>query len=144
MSSIFTQIVKGSLPGHVLWQDEHCYCILTLKPIREGHVLLIPHAEIDFWDDIPEAVSAHMFIVAQNISRTLRSLFPCAKIGMMIAGLEVRHAHMHLFPINALTDLDFSLARERDDAVQLQTANRIRTALAAAGYSAATEVVQTQ
>jgi histidine triad (HIT) family protein len=137
MSSIFSRIVNGELPGHVLWQDELCYSILTLKPVREGHVLLIPRAEIDSWDEIPEATTAHLFITAQKISRVLRSLFPCQKIGMMIAGLEVRHAHVHLFPINALTDLDFSLARERSDEAQQITADLIRNELCAAGYSEA-------
>jgi len=138
MSSIFSRIVNGELPGHVLWQDDLCYSILTLKPLREGHVLLIPRAEIDNWDEIPEATTAHLFITGQKISRVLRSLFPCQKIGMMIAGLEVRHAHIHLFPINALTDLNFSLAHERSDEAQQLTAERICDALSAAGYSEAT------
>lgn len=138
MSSIFTQIFRGELPGHVLWKDAHCYCILTLKPVQEGHVLVIPVQEVDHWDDIPPAVSAHLFVTAQKISRVLRSLFPCKKIGVMIAGLEVRHAHVHLFPINALTDLDFARAQERDDEAQRLTANRIREALANAGHNEAT------
>ena len=140
MSSIFTRIISGESTGHVLWQDELCYCILTIKPVREGHVLVIPREEIDHWDDMPEPVTAHVFIVAQKISRVLRSLFPCAKVGVMIGGLEVRHVHVHLLPINALTELDFSLAHERSDEAQRQTANRIRTALRAAGYSEATPV----
>ena len=138
MSSLFTRIVNGELPGQVLWQDELCYSILTIKPIREGHVLVIPRMEIDHWDEIPETTTEHLFVVAQKISRVLRSLFPCAKIGMMIAGLEVRHAHIHLFPIDALSDLDFSLASMRDEEAQRITANRIRKALRDLGYNAVT------
>jgi histidine triad (HIT) family protein len=138
MSSIFTRIVAGELPGHVLWRDAHCYSILTLKPVAEGHVLVVPVQEVDHWDEIPAEVNAHLFVTAQKISRVLRSLFPCKKIGVMIAGLEVRHAHVHLFPINALTDLDFSRAQARDDEAQRLTANRIREALSQAGHSEAT------
>src|SRR5690606_11589198 len=97
MSSIFTRILQGDLPGHVLWQDALCFSILTIKPVREGHVLVIPRDEIDSWDELPEPLTTHLFITAQKISRILRAIFPCRKVGMMIAGLEVPHAHIHLF-----------------------------------------------
>ena len=137
MSSIFTRILQGDLPGHVLWQDALCFSILTIKPVREGHVLVIPRDEIDSWDELPEPLTTHLFITAQKISRILRAIFPCRKVGMMIAGLEVPHAHIHLFPINALSDLNFSLAAERDETAQQQTADLIRRALLAAGHGEA-------
>jgi histidine triad (HIT) family protein len=136
MSSLFTKIRQGEIPGHILWDDGLCFAILTIKPIREGHLLVIPHAEVDHWDEMDAALSTHAFGVARLLSRTLRALFPCEKVGMMIAGLEVRHAHIHLTPIVAISDLNFAMAQERDDTAQRLTAQKIRQALRDAGHSA--------
>ncbi|HBX38955.1 MAG TPA: HIT family protein [Marinobacter adhaerens] len=134
MSSLFTRIRQGELPGHLLWNDGTCFAILTIKPIREGHLLVIPHQEVDHWDDMDESLTQHVFTVSRLLSRTMRSLFPCEKVGMMIAGLEVRHAHIHLVPITAISDLNFSLAQERDEAAQRLTAARIRQSMRDAGH----------
>jgi histidine triad (HIT) family protein len=136
MSSLFTRIRQGELPGHILWDDGSCFAILTIKPIREGHLLVIPHQEVDHWDDMDPALNAHVFNVAGTLSRAMRALFPCEKIGMMIAGLEVRHAHLHLIPIKAISDLDFTLAQDREEEAQYGTACRIRQHLRDAGHSA--------
>lgn len=134
MSSQLTRIRLGESPGHLLWDDGTCFSMLAGRPISEGHLLVVPHLEVDHWDEMDEALNAHCFGVASLLSRRLRSLFQCEKVGMMIAGLETRHAHIHLLPINALSDLNFSLARERDDALQVATAERIRAALRADGH----------
>lgn len=139
MSSLFTQIRQGEIPGHVLWDDGRCFAILTIKPIRVGHLLVIPHQEVDHWDDMDADLNAHVFRVASVLSRTLRSLFPCEKVGLMIAGLEVRHTHLHLIPVTAISDLNFALAQERADDAQLETANRIRQALRDAGHTVVPE-----
>jgi histidine triad (HIT) family protein len=135
MSSLFTRIREGELPGHIVWDDGRCFAMLTIKPIREGHLLVIPHEEVDHWYDMDSQLNAHVFEVARLLSQTQRALFPCEKVGMMIAGLEVRHAHLHLIPITAIADLDFALAQDREDSLQAQTANRIRQALRAAGHT---------
>lgn len=135
MSSLFTRIRLGELPGHVLWDDGRCFAILTIKPIRVGHLLVIPHQEVDHWDDMDADLNAHIFQVASVLSRTLRTLFPCEKVGLMIAGLEVRHAHLHLIPITAISDLNFALAQEREEEAQFGTACRIREALLDAGHT---------
>ncbi|MBU2099093.1 MAG: HIT family protein [Gammaproteobacteria bacterium] len=134
MSSLFTRIRQGELPGHIVWDDGRCFVMLTIKPVREGHLLVIPYDEIDHWYDMDSALNAHVFEVARLMSQTQRALFPCEKAGMMIAGLEVRHAHLHLIPITAIADLNFSLAQDRDDTLQKQTADRIRQALRSAGH----------
>ncbi|MDO9476275.1 MAG: HIT family protein [Pseudohongiella sp.] len=136
MSSLFTRIRAGELPGHIVWDDERCFAILTLKPIREGHVLLIPRDEVDHWYDMEPTLNAHVFDVARTLSQTIKQLFPCEKVGMMIAGLEVRHAHLHLIPITAIADLNFSLAQDRDDSLQAETARSIRHALRESGHTA--------
>lgn len=134
MSSLFTRIRLGELPGHVVWDDGRCFAMLTIKPIREGHLLVIPHDEVDHWYDMDSSLNAHVFEVARLLSQQLRALFPCEKIGMMIAGLEVRHTHLHLIPVTAIADLNFALAQERSEAEQAVTANKIRHALQMAGY----------
>ena len=134
MSSLFTRIRQGELPGHIVWDDGQCFAILTLKPIREGHLLVIPREEVDHWYDMPAPLNAHVFGVARLLSQTMKALFPCEKVGMMIAGLEVRHAHLHLIPVTAIADLNFSLAQDRDEVLQRQTAQKLRDALRAAGY----------
>lgn len=134
MSSLFTRIRQGELPGHIVWDDGRCFAMLTIKPIREGHLLVIPHEEVDHWYDMDAALNAHVFEVARLLSRQLRTLFPCEKVGMMIAGLEVRHTHLHLIPVTAIADLNFALAQERADADQAVTAEKIRQSLRAAGY----------
>jgi histidine triad (HIT) family protein len=139
MSSLFTRIRQDELPGHVLWDDGRCFAILTIKPIREGHLLVIPHEEVDHWDEMDAALNAHVFQVASILSRTLRNLFPCEKVGMMVAGLEVRHTHLHLIPINAISDLNFALAQEREEEAQYGTACHIRQALRDAGHQSVPE-----
>jgi histidine triad (HIT) family protein len=135
MSSLFSRIRLGELPGHIVWDDGLCFVLLTIKPIREGHLLVIPHQEVDHWYDMDSALNAHVFAVARLISQTQRALFPCEKVGMMIAGLEVRHTHLHLIPISAIADLNFALAQDRDNTLQRQTANQIRRALRDAGHT---------
>jgi|SRR5690554_386410 len=135
MSSQLTRIRLGESPGHLVWDDGTCFAILNTKPISEGHLLVVPYQEVDHWDEMDQTLNAHCFDVASRLSRTLRALFPCEKVGMMIAGLETRHAHIHLLPISALSDLNFALARERDDTLQSATANRIRQALRDAGQA---------
>lgn len=138
MSSLFTRIRLGELPGHIVWDDGRCFVMLTIKPIREGHLLVIPHEEVDHWYDMDRDLNAHVFEVARLMSQTQRELFPCVKAGMMIAGLEVRHAHLHLIPVTAIADLNFALAQDREDELQRQTANRIRQALRTAGHTSVT------
>ena len=135
MASQLTRIRLGELPGHLVWDDGTCFAMLTVKPISEGHLLVVPYQEVDHWDEMDGGLNAHCFGVASQLSRVLRSLFPCEKIGVLIAGLETRHAHIHLLPISALSDLNFALARERDDTLQAATAKRIRAALREAGLA---------
>ena len=90
MPSIFTRIIDGEFPGHFVWKDEQAVAFMTIQPVREGHLMVIPRAEIDHWDDLPEALAAHLMVVSQRIARALKDVFPCRRIGMMIAGLERR------------------------------------------------------
>ena len=137
MPSIFTRIIDGEFPGHFVWKDEQAVAFMTIQPVREGHLMVIPRAEIDHWDDLPEPVAAHLMIVSQRIARALKDVFPCRRIGMMIAGLEVPHTHLHVVPIDDLGDLSFAKARSADAVRLAAEATRIRAALRARGHQEA-------
>jgi histidine triad (HIT) family protein len=130
MASVFTLIMEGKIPGNFVYQDDIAVAILTIQPIRAGHVLVIPRVEVDQWSDLPADTAAHLMKVSHNIANAMKSLFPCARIGMMIAGLEVPHTHIHLVPMDSMDDLSFAFAKNADAAALQQTAAKIRSALA--------------
>ncbi len=137
MSSVFTKILAGEIPGHFVWQDELCFAIMTIQPIREGHLMVIPRQEINHWDDVPPATAAHLMQVAQKIARAIKAVIPCKRIGVSIIGLEVPHTHIHLIPIDHMGDLDFKLARPAAPEALAATAASLRKALQARGYAEA-------
>ena len=110
MASVFTLIMEGKIPGNFVYQDDIAVAILTIQPIREGHVLVIPRVEVDQWSDLPAETAAHLMKVSHKIANAMKPLFPCTRIGMMIAGLEVPHTHIHLVPMDSMDDLSFAFA----------------------------------
>lgn len=139
MSSIFTRIIAGELPGHFVWKDTQSVAFLPIQPIREGHVLVVPRTEIDHWDDLPEPIAAHLMNVAQRIARVQKTLYRPVRVGMMIAGLEVPHTHLHVIPIDGMGDLSFARARHASNEQLGKTAAEIRTALREAGHAEASD-----
>ena len=135
MASLFTKIINSEIPGRFVWKDAHCVAFLTIAPIRPGHTLVVPRQEIDAWTDAPAELTAHLFQAAQKVAAGIAAAFPCRKVGLMIAGLEVPHYHIHLTPIDEIADMSF----ERQNSAALPedldaAAERIRTALQALGY----------
>lgn len=110
MPTVFTQIIEGALPGRFVWEDSECVAFLTIAPIRRGHVLVVPRREIDHWLDAPPELAHHLMDVAGQIGRAISTVYQPTKVGLMIAGLEVPHLHIHVLPIDDLGDLDFSNA----------------------------------
>lgn len=137
MASIFTRILAGELPGHFVWKDDHCFAIMTIQPIRTGHLLVIPNAEVDHWDDVPAAVAAHLMLVSQHIAKGIKAVIPCKRVGTTIIGLEVPHTHIHLLPIDNMGDMDFALQRAESAENLAATAALIRSALLEAGHNEA-------
>ena len=134
--SLFTRIIRGDIPGRFVWKDEHCVAFLTIAPIRPGHTLVVPREEINHWLDVPPALTAHLFQTAQQIARGIQAAFPCSKVGLMIAGLEVPHTHLHLVPIDEIRDMDFARQDHKATPADLDVAaEKIRTALRALGCS---------
>jgi histidine triad (HIT) family protein len=129
MASVFSMIMAGSIPGHFVWEDDKAVAILTIEPIRAGHVLVIPREEIDHWVDLPADLAAHLMRVSQTLAKALSKAFPARRVGLMIAGLEVPHTHIHLVPMDNMEDLSFTHARKADAESLREAAEKIRAAL---------------
>lgn len=110
MSSVFTKIIAGDLPGHFVYRDELCCAFLSINPIRPGHVLVVPRDEVSHWVDLAEDLAAHLMKVAHRIARVQMESFKPQRIGMIIAGFEVPHTHLHLVPITDESQLSFAHA----------------------------------
>jgi diadenosine tetraphosphate (Ap4A) HIT family hydrolase len=131
MATLFTRIINREIPGRFVYEDDQCVAFLTIAPIRPGHTLVVPRAEVDHWLDLPPALTAHLFQAAQRVGRAIERAFPCEKVGLMIAGLEVPHTHLHLVPVNAISDLDFAKQDAKTPAAELDdAAEKIRALLA--------------
>jgi histidine triad (HIT) family protein len=137
MASVFTLIMEGKIPGNFVWKDDKAVAILTIQPIRQGHVLVIPREEIDHWNDLPLDLAAHLMQVSHKIANALKLAYPARRVGLMIAGLEVPHTHIHLVPVDSMGDLSFDHAKSADADVLKQTAEKIRGVLQQQGYSEA-------
>jgi len=134
MATIFTRILDGELPGEFVWRDDRCGVFLALGPLRPGHALVVPVAEVDHWLDLPPELVAHLFQVAQVIGEAQMVAFSPTRIGLIVAGLEVPHTHVHVIPIRDEADLDFANAsRDEDPQALADAAEAIRVALRAAG-----------
>ena len=135
MASLFTKIIRGELPGRFVWRDERAVGFLTVAPLRPGHTLVVPIEEVDHWLDVPPELMQHLTGVAQKIGQCIQRSFDPEKVGLMIAGLEVRHVHLHLVPIHSLGDLDFAKADSKASPAALDAAaERLRAALREAGH----------
>jgi histidine triad (HIT) family protein len=108
MPTLFTRIINGELPGRFVWRDERCVAFLSIAPLKPGHTLVVPRQEVDHWIDLPPDLARHLMGVAQSIGKALQYGFKPVRVGLMIAGLEVLHTHIHVVPIDAINDLDFA------------------------------------
>ena len=140
MATVFTRIINGELPGRFLWRDERCVAFLSINPIRAGHTLVVPRAEVDHWVDLDPAVNAHLMGVAQILAAAQRAVFLPKRIGLIMAGFEVAHAHLHVIPINDMGGLDFANAAAFVAPAELdEIADRLRTQLRHQGHEHATD-----
>ena len=119
MASIFTRIIEGEIPARFLWKDEVCVSFLDVRPLARGHALVIPRAEVDQWTDLPVDTAAHLMTVAHAVGTAQKALLSPARIGLMIAGFEVPHVHVHVVPMNSMAALDFSQADPNPDQADL-------------------------
>ncbi len=135
--SVFTMIIRGEIPGRFVWRDDEVVAFLTIGPIRPGHTLVVPVAQIDRWTDVPPGLWSRIGEVQQVLGRALMDAFSPVRVGSIIAGLEVPHCHVHLIPIDAESDLSFANVDPDPSPAALDAAaERIRAALRAAGHGA--------
>lgn len=110
MATIFTRIIQGEIPGTFVWQDDVCVAFLSINPLKPGHTLVVPRDEIDHWLDAPPELTSHLLDVSRRIGAAIQAEWEPERVGLMIAGLEVPHLHIHLVPIWGVSDLDFANA----------------------------------
>jgi histidine triad (HIT) family protein len=135
MATVFTRIIDGELPGRFVWRDDRCVSFLSINPLQHGHALVVPVVEIDHWLDVDPDLNTHLVSVSQRIGRAQQEAFSPARVGLMIAGLEVPHVHLHVVPINSVHDLDFANAeRDPDPAAMDDARSAIVDRLRAAGH----------
>ncbi len=138
MATIFTQIIEGRLPARFVWKDDRCVVFLSSRPLRPGHSLVVPREEIDHWIDLEASLLDHLMETAQAIGRAQMAGFKPERIGVMLAGLEVPHCHLHVVPIRGLRDLDFgNQDPDPDPQMMDDAAETIRRELRKLGYGQA-------
>ncbi len=111
MTTLFSRIIAGELPGHFVYRDDTVVAFLTSGPITTGHTLVVPIAEVDHWIDLDDETVAHLTVVAKKVARAQVEAFGAERVSLIIAGLEVPHTHLHVLPIHSEADIDFKKAR---------------------------------
>lgn len=131
MPTVFSRIIDGELPARFVHTDDRCVAFLSINPLRPGHTLVVPRVEIEHWIDLDAGEWQHLTTVARQLGSALQRAYQPAKVGMMLAGLEVPHVHIHLVAIDDVHDLDFANAEADPDPASLDDAQqRVRAAIA--------------
>ena len=107
MATIFSRIAQGKIPSYKVAEDDNYYAFLDINPLTEGHTLVIPKREEDYFFDLSDDELAGMVKFAKRIAARQKEVFGCKKVAMIVLGLEVPHAHIHLIPMNSEADVDF-------------------------------------
>ncbi|MFP5020481.1 HIT family protein [Pseudonocardia phyllosphaerae] len=135
MSSVFTKIINGDIPGRFVWSDDQCVGFLSINPLGPGHTLVVPREEVDEWLDASPELNEHIAGVARLIGRAIRDVWTPPRVGTMIAGFEVPHMHVHVFPAWDMTAFDFANAAADTDATEQDAhAESLRAALKGHGH----------
>lgn len=138
MATIFTRIIEGDIPGTFVWRDERCVVFLSINPMAHGHALVVPIEEVDHWVDAPPELTAHLFEVTRIIAAAQRQAFAPERVGVIIAGYEVPHTHIHVVPTNDMSELSFANAAAHVEREALESAAAaIRDALRSLGHDPA-------
>ena len=129
MPTIFTKIIAGEIPAHKILEDDRYLAFLDLRPVNQGHTLVIPKQEVDYIFDMEDDLLKGLMVFAKKVAKAIGKAFPCKKVGIMVAGIEVPHAHVHLIPINSVGDLSFARAKTAAQEELAQAAQKIRANL---------------
>jgi histidine triad (HIT) family protein len=130
MTTIFSRIIAGEIPGTFVYRDDRCVAFMSINPLARGHVLVVPIDEVDHWIDASPELLAHLFEVTHRIGEAQHQAFDCERVGVIIAGYEVPHAHIHVIPTDNMSQLSFENAATSVDHDDLEAAAAaIRNAL---------------
>ncbi len=121
--TLFSKIIAGEIPSYKCAENEDFYAFLDINPLAQGHTLVVPKQEVDYFFDLSDENLAAMAVFAKQVAAAIKKAFPCRKVGMAVLGLEVNHAHIHLVPLNSEGDMDF-----RKEKLQLSAAEMADTA----------------
>ncbi len=114
MASIFTKIINKEIPGRIIWEDSICIAMVDIRPLNRGHVLVVPREEVDKWHELGTKSISHLMTIAHMVAKAQQLIFKPARVGLMIAGFEVPHTHIHCVPIEDMSHLDFTQAEMGD------------------------------
>jgi histidine triad (HIT) family protein len=129
MASIFSRIIHGEIPCHKIAENDRFIAFLDITPVAKGHTLVVPKVEVDHFFDLDNELLAEINLFAKEVSKKLQRTVPCRRIGVAIIGLEVPHAHVHLVPLNTMSDINFSAERLKMSSEELAAlATEIRNA----------------
>jgi diadenosine tetraphosphate (Ap4A) HIT family hydrolase len=136
MTTIFSKIIDGEIPGRFVWKDQDVVAFLTIAPLADGHVLVVPREEVDRWTDASPELLTKVMNVAQTVGRAQVEAFDVERAGVIIAGFEVHHLHVHVWPASSETEFNFQKAQQNPDPRAMDAAaEKIRQALRDAGHS---------
>lgn len=135
MSTLFTKILNGDIPGRFVWREDDVAAFLTTGPLADGHTLVVPAEEVDRWTDASPETLARVMEVARRIGAVQVEIFGSRRAGLIVAGYEINHLHVHVWPSNSMADFDFASADQNPDPEVLDAnADKLREGLRAAGY----------
>ncbi len=130
MASIFTKIVNGEIPCYKIAEDENYLAFLDVSPLAKGHTLVIPKKETDYIFDIPSEQHQGLWTFAQHVAKAIGKAVPCKRVGVAVIGLEVAHAHIHLIPVNRVSDMNFASPKLTFSSAEMEAvAGQIRSCL---------------
>jgi diadenosine tetraphosphate (Ap4A) HIT family hydrolase len=137
MTTVFSRIIAGELPARFVWSDDRVVAFLSVNPLGPGHTLVVPRDELDQWVDADPDLLRHLTSVAQAVGAAVRAVWAPPRVGLLVAGFEVPHLHVHVFPASDMRAFDFANAAATVDADQQDgCADVLRRALRAAGHGA--------
>ncbi|WGM19027.1 HIT family protein [Paenarthrobacter sp. OM7] len=135
MSTLFTKIINGEIPGRFVWKDAEVVAFLTIAPLTQGHTLVVPREEVDSWTHARPELLAKVMDVAQSIGKVQEDLFDAKRVGVLMEGFEVDHLHVHVWPAYSTADFEIhNVDHNPDPAIMDATAVKLRAALRSAGH----------
>jgi histidine triad (HIT) family protein len=140
VTTIFSRIIAGDIPGTFVWRDDRCVAFMSINPMAHGHTLVVPVEEVEHWVDGDPELIAHLFEVTRLIGVAQRDAFACERVGVIVAGYEVPHVHVHVIPTESMSQLSFANAAASADRAALESAaEAIRAGLRRLGRAEVTD-----